>query len=52
MSNLHLADIGKNYGRKVVLADVTATIGDGLTLLTGPSGAGKSTLLRILAAGG
>lgn len=49
MSNLHLADIGKNYGRKTVLADVTATIGDGLTLLTGPSGAGKSTLLRILA---
>ena len=49
MSNLDLAGIGKNYGRKTVLSDVTATIGDGLTLLTGPSGAGKSTLLRILA---
>lgn len=49
MSHLDLAGIGKKYGRKVVLSDVTATIGEGLTLLTGPSGAGKSTLLRILA---
>ena len=49
MSILDLAGIGKNYGRKVVFADVTATISEGLTLLTGRSGAGKSTLLRLLA---
>ena len=49
MSILDLAGIGKSYGRKVVFADVTATITEGLTLLTGPSGAGKSTLLRLVA---
>ena len=49
MTMLSLAGIGKTYGRKVVLTNVSATIRQGLTLLTGPSGAGKSTLLRILA---
>ena len=49
MATLELTGIGKRYGLKTVLADVTHTFAPGLTLLTGPSGAGKSTLLRLLA---
>ncbi len=49
MSALRLEAVGKRYGRKQVLSDVTHTLGPGLTLLTGPSGAGKSTLLRLIA---
>ena len=49
MTSLALDGIGKSYGRKVVLADVSHTFAPGLTLLTGPSGAGKSTLLRLIA---
>jgi ABC-2 type transport system ATP-binding protein len=41
--------VGKAYGRKRVLEDVSLTFGPGLTLLVGPSGAGKSTLLRLIA---
>jgi ABC-2 type transport system ATP-binding protein len=51
MSNLHLREIGKTYGRKTIFDAVTTDVPIGLTLLTGPSGAGKSTLLRILATG-
>lgn len=47
--SLDLNDIGKSYGRKAVLANVSHQFTPGLTLLTGPSGAGKSTLLRLLA---
>ncbi len=49
MDRLQLHGIGRSYGRKDVLADVTAEFPTGLTLLTGPSGAGKSTLLRLVA---
>lgn len=49
MERLQLHAVGKSYGRKDVLAEVTAEFPTGLTLLTGPSGAGKSTLLRLLA---
>ena len=49
MDRLQLRGVGKSYGRKAVLADVTAEFPTGLTLLTGPSGAGKSTLLRLVA---
>lgn len=49
ISNLQLDGVVKRYGRKVVLASVTAEFATGLTLLTGPSGAGKSTLLRLIA---
>ena len=49
MNRLQLHGVGKSYGRKDVLADVTAEFPTGLTLLTGPSGAGKSTLLRLVA---
>ena len=49
MDILQLDRVGKSYGRKRVLQDVTIGFPVGLTLLTGPSGAGKSTLLRLIA---
>lgn len=49
MASLELSGVGKTYGRKAVLADVSHTFTPGLTLLIGPSGAGKSTLLRLIA---
>ncbi len=49
MTILQLDAVGKSYGRKQVLRDVTAGFPIGLTLLVGPSGAGKSTLLRLIA---
>lgn len=49
MASLELKGVGKAYGRKRVLQDVSLTFEPGLTLLVGPSGAGKSTLLRLLA---
>lgn len=49
MASLELKGVGKAYGRKRVLEDVSLTFEPGLTLLVGPSGAGKSTLLRLIA---
>jgi ABC-type multidrug transport system ATPase subunit len=49
MASLELKGVGKAYGRKRVLQDISLTFEPGLTLLVGPSGAGKSTLLRLLA---
>lgn len=49
MASLELKGVGKAYGRKHVLRDVSLTFEPGLTLLVGPSGAGKSTLLRLIA---
>jgi ABC-2 type transport system ATP-binding protein len=49
MTELLLDDVGKRYGRKMVLEHVSHRLEPGLTLLTGPSGAGKSTLLRLIA---
>ncbi len=49
MASLELKGVGKAYGRKHVLQDISLTFEPGLTLLVGPSGAGKSTLLRLLA---
>ncbi len=49
MASLELKNVGKAYGRKRVLEDVSLTFTPGLTLLVGPSGAGKSTLLRLIA---
>ncbi|QHL91661.1 ATP-binding cassette domain-containing protein [Sphingomonas changnyeongensis] len=46
---LALHELGKSYGRRVVLDGVSHRFAPGLTLLTGPSGAGKSTLLRLIA---
>ncbi len=45
-----LAGLGRAYGERVALADVTLDLPAGTTLVVfGPNGAGKSTLLRILA---
>lgn len=49
MASLELKGMGKAYGRKRVLQDISLTFEPGLTLLVGPSGAGKSTLLRLIA---
>jgi ABC-2 type transport system ATP-binding protein len=49
MPSLELSGVGKNYGRKRVLDDVSLTLEPGLSLLVGPSGSGKSTLLRLMA---
>jgi ABC-type multidrug transport system ATPase subunit len=49
MASLELKNVGKAYGRKRVLEDVSLAFTPGLTLLVGPSGAGKSTLLRLIA---
>lgn len=49
MTSLELKGVGKAYGRKRVLQDVSLAFEPGLTMLVGPSGAGKSTLLRLLA---
>lgn len=49
MASLELRNVGKAYGRKRVLEDVSLTFAPGLALLVGPSGAGKSTLLRLIA---
>jgi ABC-type multidrug transport system ATPase subunit len=49
MASLELTGVGKTYGRKCVLQNISMTFEPGLTLLVGASGAGKSTLLRLLA---
>ena len=42
--------LGRDYGERVALSDVTLTVRAGATLAVfGPNGAGKSTLLRVLA---
>ncbi|MBX5440312.1 MAG: ABC transporter ATP-binding protein [Solirubrobacteraceae bacterium] len=47
---IELAGLGRAYGERVALRDVTLTLEAGRTLVVfGPNGAGKSTLLRILA---
>jgi ABC-2 type transport system ATP-binding protein len=41
-----LAEVGKSFGRKEILRDVSLRIEDGRTYgLVGPNGAGKSVLL-------
>ncbi len=49
MASLELKGVGKAYGRKRVLQNISLTFEPGLALLVGPSGAGKSTLLRLIA---
>lgn len=46
---LDLKDISQAYGRKTVLANLTHSFSQGVTVITGPSGAGKTTLLRLCA---
>jgi ABC-2 type transport system ATP-binding protein len=47
---LDLHGVGKRYGRRVVLADVTFTVRSGeVAAVVGSNGSGKSTLLRVCA---
>jgi len=47
---IRLRDVGKRYGQKWVLKDVSITINETeLILIVGPNGAGKSTLLKVIA---
>ena len=46
---LHIEDITKTYGRKVVLGDIDLRVRAGeFCTVVGPSGCGKSTLLRLI----
>ena len=46
---LHIEDVQKIYGNKVVLDDIDLSIADReFCTLVGPSGCGKSTLLRLI----
>jgi heme exporter protein A len=47
---IELEGLGRDYGERVALREVSLTLEAGQTLVVfGPNGAGKSTLLRILA---
>ena len=47
---LALTEVGKRYGARTVLQDVTCTVAPADRIaLVGPNGAGKSTLLKIMA---
>jgi heme exporter protein A len=47
---LRLEGVGRRYGEREALSDVSLSLGEGETLVVfGPNGAGKTTLLRILA---
>ena len=47
---LRLDGIGKHYGERTVIRDLSLTVPAGtLTVVAGPNGAGKSTLLGIIA---
>jgi heme exporter protein A len=47
---IELSGVGRAYGERVVLRDVTVSVPEGATLAVfGANGAGKTTLLRILA---
>jgi ABC-type Fe3+/spermidine/putrescine transport system ATPase subunit len=50
VSQLRLERIGKRYGGKAALADLSVEVGEGeFFAILGPSGCGKSTALRIIA---
>lgn len=47
--SLSIQNLGKRFGSRVVLQDITLQAEDGLLGLVGPNGAGKTTLMRIVA---
>src|SRR5688572_27901011 len=49
-ATIELTGVGRRFGERAALRDVSATVPAGATLaVLGPNGAGKSTLLRVLA---
>jgi ATPase subunit of ABC transporter with duplicated ATPase domains len=49
MRNITVKDIGKSYGSKTILSDISFTFAEGTRLaVVGENGAGKTTLLKIL----
>lgn len=48
MKEIKVTSLCKAYDGKTVLADVSFTVGVGITRIAGASGVGKTTLLRIL----
>ncbi len=46
---IKLEAVGRRYGRRWALQDVSLALGPGVIGLLGPNGAGKTTLLRIIA---
>jgi heme exporter protein A len=49
-SAIELEGLGRNYGERAALSDVSLSLPAGQTLVVfGPNGAGKTTLLRVLA---
>jgi heme exporter protein A len=50
MTAIECSGLGRSYGERVALSDLTFSLDAGRTLVVfGPNGAGKSTLLRVLA---
>ena len=50
MTAIECSGLGRSYGERVALQDLTLALDEGRTLVVfGPNGAGKSTLLRVLA---
>src|SRR6185295_8698848 len=48
MTAIELDNVGRSYGERVALRDVSLSLDAGRTLVVfGPNGAGKSTLLRV-----
>ncbi|WP_395172738.1 ABC transporter ATP-binding protein [Roseibium alexandrii] len=49
MSEVHLRNLSKSFGKTVAVEDVTLTVPDGaFVTLLGPTGAGKTTILRLI----
>jgi ABC-2 type transport system ATP-binding protein len=49
MTTVRITGLGKRYGARTALDELTLDFGTGVTGLLGPNGAGKTTLLRCLA---
>ena len=48
-TKLHIEDVYKSYGEKVVLDNIDLTVSEGeFCTMVGPSGCGKSTLLKLI----
>ena len=48
-ATIRMSELRKRYGATDAVADLTLSIGTGVTGLLGPNGAGKTTLMRMLA---